>query len=229
MNRSTGTLFILISIFTNSVVAETADFEGISAKLSINQLSLDIEQTNYIDNGVADPLLSVDKLSEGKTAAEIAVNYTWAINESWLLSLGYESTLGSQDYGVVGYTYNGSRVDADANNGLVYEVDSSSSFVVAPGILLSPNTAVFFRVGQSSLKIKNTDRENDDAVNLKHSGVLYGLGVEHNYSDTFFVFGTYDVVNYDDEIRNYAPDPDPSSTEQKVDSSSLKLGLGFRF
>ena len=229
MNRSTGTLFILISIFTNPVVADTADFEGISAKLGINQLSLDIEQTNYIDNGVADPLLIVDKLSEGKTAAEIAVNYTWAINESWLLSLGYESTLGSQDYGVVGFTYNGVRTNADANNGLVYEVDSSSSFVVAPGILLSPNTALFFRVGQSNLKIKNYNRDDDSTVNLKHSGVLYGLGIEHNYNDTFFVYGSYDIVDYDNKTRDFVPDPNPSSTDQKVDSSSLKLGLGFRF
>ena len=229
MNRSTGTLFILFSIFTNSVVADTASFEGISAKLGINQLSLDLEHTNYIDNGVADPLLVFDKVDSGKTAAEIAISYTWALSDKYLLNLGYESTLGSQDYGLIGYSYDGTRATGATDN-LKVEVDSSSSFIIAPGVLVSDDTALFFRLGQSRLKTKTTDPAVVDGVyETTHSGILYGVGFETNYSESLFFYGSYDFVDYDDETINLVPDPDPSSLVQKTSTSSMKLGIGFRF
>jgi len=229
MNRTTGALIILISTFANPVVADTANFEGISAKLGINQLSLDFEHTNYIDNGAADPLLVIDKVDDGKTAAEIAISYTWALSDKYLLNLGYESTLGSQDYGLIGYSYNGTR-QTGATDNLKVEVDSSSSFIIAPGVTVSDDTALFFRLGQSRLKTKTTDNGVVDGVyETTHSGILYGVGFETNYSESLFFYGSYDFVDYDDETINLVPDPNPSSLVQKASTSSIKLGIGFRF
>ena len=224
------TLISLASSLANFAIAAPADFEGLSAKIGINQFSLDFEHTGYIDNGTADPLLIVDKVDKGKTAGEIAISHTWSLIDKYLLTVGYETTFGTQDYGEIGYSYNGTRATGATDN-LTVKVTDSSSFVVAPGMLISPDTALFFRLGQSKLKTETTD--NDPTVvgvyRTTHSGILYGLGIEHNYNESFFMYGSYDFVDYGDETINLVPDPNPGSLVQKSSTSSLKLGIGYRF
>lgn len=205
MKRNIAIIFALAS---TSVYAESSNFEGFEAGLSLGYVNADMVYTDS----------NSDRLDWDKNDAvvQLGAAYHWPINDDWLIGLGATYDLNDTNAGT--QTYNNENIRAELQN--------HTSIYLQPTYVIDDTSAVFAKIGYHKARTKVTGPSTvwtDDNVSVEGFG--YGLGYKRLIQNNMFIQGEFLFVNYDDESLISGP----LSYEYKQKARYAVITLGYRF
>jgi len=201
-------LVAALSVATTSVFAQTSQFEGFSAGLSIGAVG---NNTKASDNEGYSFTLGEDKIIPG-----IDLSYTTAIDSKMLIGVGFTYDLAKSKSGQI------SGGDSDIS----LEGKSHYSVYVQPQYLLNNSTSIFGKLGYHQMKGKITGTFESNFTTEKYSGFGYGVGIKTFIDKNLFVQVEGQIIDFKQKSFDYG---DGYTVSYKPKSTAGIVTLGYKF
>lgn len=201
-------LALTLALSATTVFAQSSNFEGFSAGVSIAAVGVDTNlriTENFSFN-----------IGESNITPGVDLSYSMAVDKQMLIGFGFTYDLAKSKSGQVNVTGLGS---------IGLEAKDHYSVYVQPQYLLNNTTAVFGKLGYH--KTKGTI-SGDFAANFTSesiTGIGFGFGVKTFIDKNLFIQAEGQVVNYKEKSFDFAG----AAVSYKPKSSAGIVTLGYKF
>lgn len=188
---------VAATFFAPQAFAQAKNFQGFSVagNLIFTNSTADITSTTY--NGSA---------TGTSTNLALQGQYTWALSDQFVVSLGAQLGLGDVKAG----TFSGTTVDIKGKNW--------NSVYVAPGYAVSDTVLVYGKLAALS-----GDTETSTGGKNSGDGIGFGLGVQSLLTKNVFIQGEFLSNTYTD--KNFTL----NNEVDKYKNTQLSIGIGYKF
>lgn len=201
-----------------------------AASLALAPLAAQAEVFNGPRVGV-DVGLQKDRLRAAVSVGGVTAADTLSSNGfGYGVNAGYDATLGGR--AVVGVEVGASgrtgtiAGPADLGAGTSFKALRTLTASLRAGVLATPDTLLYGRVGYANGRFRYTDPTGSDSAS--RDGLVLGVGAEHAFTQNVSARIEYDHTNF----KTWRADPGPigaDSASLRVPRDEVKLGLGFAF
>ena len=158
-------------------VAQTTQWTGWSAQAGLGYQSIKHQFDQVVSEG-AD--MAVTASTAGSLVGKVGLDYTWALNASYVLAAGVDLGLNdgkASDFSAVNQTTNA------AESGQI-KFRQGVGVSLAPGVLVDKDTLAYFKLGYLSTTVKWEDGNSKETG----KGLTYGLGAKFLQGNDYFFY-----------------------------------------
>ena len=188
---------------SGAVLADTKNFEGLSAGVNLNLISGGVKITNGAD--------SIDSFGGKQTmSGSLDLAYGIKVGNTGIFTLGVEFDLSKPTL----------FSSVESGNTLSIKQGSRYGIYIAPGTALNKDTLLYGRIGFHKLKGEILDSVDGD-VSQKFSGFSYGLGIKTMLSKDAFIKVEANRLTYGSETAD--------GIQLKPSATAGTIGIGINF
>lgn len=177
---------IALALLPVSAYAQSNEFEGFNVGLGVGYVQ---PKVTYTDNNAG-----YYRWNEEDFVPQVEAAYGMALNDRWLVGIGFAIDLGKTNAGT----------KSEAYGPVETTMKDHYSIYVQPTYAIDGASAVFARIGYHAIKVDAIGQPGaawlDDKFRTR--GIGYGLGYKRFISNGFFLQAEVQFVNYESRSFN---------------------------
>jgi hypothetical protein len=247
-------LAITIVMGASSPAMAQSAFQGFYGQLSTgyeNNTASGLSSPLVASNGILTETFanfSASDKSFGGAPLIAGVGYNFSLSPKWLLGVGADYSLFTQESSRYNYSVVGGGVGDVSADGAKIKVSNRLNIFIAPSYAISEERLVYFKAGYSSVRANHTapgsislDGEplsldgfgvgSNQSKNL--NGYILGLGYKQIINGGFYAFSEANYMNYGSQKFGYERTDGnitfKTSANGRLDSYQVLVGVGYKF
>lgn len=201
--------------------AQTAAFEGLEVNISSGWVPLRISSTfeNY-------PNLTLKRDSSKEVPLILSVGYTQALNDRYTVGVSINHDLFASGAVNASVYSNGNLVNSAGSTQWLDNRDGGS---LRLGRVLDESNLGYVRVGQAWASQYGTNNNGSVFNSVRFKYMIYGVGVKHLISPTWYALAEIDYVNMVPIKTLKTVGGTPVSVDSRAQGTWLVMGVGYQF